>query len=61
MNFGESDRYIHVAIRPNFIGTAHVVNFRQNTMTAGLVSKPIYVVILVDKVDRTGAEKFEPP
>ena len=28
MNFLESDSYIHVAIRPNFIATAHVVHFR---------------------------------
>ena len=61
MNFGESERYTHVAIRPNFIGTTHVVNFRPNTMTAKFVSKPIHVEIVVDKVDRMGAEKFEPP
>ena len=60
MNFGESGSYIHVAIGTNFIGTAHVVNFRQNEMTAGFLSKPIHVVIVVDKVDRLGDEKFEP-
>ena len=55
MNFGESERYTHVAIRPNFIGTTHVVNFRPNTMTAKFVSKPIHVEIVVDKMDRMGA------
>ena len=61
MNFGESDSCIHVAIRPNFISTALAVNFRPNTMTAGFVSKPIHVVIVVDNVDRMGADKFESP
>ena len=61
MNLRESDRYMHVAIGTIFITTAHVVNFGPKIKTAGFISKPIHVAIMVDKVDRMGDEKFEPP
>ena len=60
MNLRESDRYMHVAIGTIFITTAHVVNFGPKIKTAGYISKPINVVIVMDKVDRMGDEKSKP-
>jgi hypothetical protein len=45
----QADRYIFVAIRPNYVGVAQAVNFKTN-MRAGFDPKPIHIGFLVDKL-----------